>query len=316
MTAPALLALRALGLGDLLTAVPALRALADAFPRHRRVLALPAPLALLALHTGAVDEVLPSGPLAPLPVRRPDVAVNLHGRGPESHRVLLATAPRRLVAFASPAVPESAGGPAWRDGEHEVRRWCRLFEAHGIAADPGRLDLAAPPGAPPWARGATVLHPGAGFAARRWPAGRWAAVARAERAGGRRVLVTGGRQETALAARVAGLAGLDPGCVLAGRTTALELAAIVGAAGRVVCADTGVAHLATALRRPSVILFGPTAPAAWGPPTDRPWHRSLWAGVSGDARGDEVHAGLLAITVGDVLAELAALETSGAEVPA
>src|SRR5262249_6343706 len=49
---PTLLVLRALGLGDLLTAVPALCALADAFPAHRRVLAAPRALAPLALATG------------------------------------------------------------------------------------------------------------------------------------------------------------------------------------------------------------------------------------------------------------------------
>ena len=100
--------------------------------------------------------------------------------------------------------------------------------------------------------------------------------------------------------------------VLAGRTTVLELAAIVGVAGRVVCADTGVAHLATALRRPSVVLFGPTAPAAWGPPPDRPWHRVLWAGVPGDGRAAVVHPGLLRITVSDVLTELDALADTAA----
>ena len=304
---PALLVLRALGLGDLLTAVPALRALADAYPDHRRVLAVPAALAPLALHTGAVHETVFAAPLGPVPVAAPGVAVNLHGRGPESHRVLLATSPGRLVAFAHPEIPESAGGPAWRDDEHEIRRWCRLLHAHGIPADPARLDLPAPAGAPGWTHGASVLHPGAAFGARRWPVDRWAAVARAERALGRRVLVTGGPDETALAQRLGVLAGLEPGDVLAGRTTVLELAAIVGVAGRVVCADTGVAHLATALRRPSVVLFGPTAPAAWGPPPDRPWHRVLWAGVPGDGRAAVVHPGLLRITVSDVLTELDAL---------
>ena len=87
--------------------------------------------------------MLDARPLAALPPRThgADVAVNLHGRGPESHRVLLATAPRRLLAFAHPAVGETAGGPRWRAGEHEVARWCRLLAESGVPADPARLEL-------------------------------------------------------------------------------------------------------------------------------------------------------------------------------
>jgi hypothetical protein len=43
----------------------------------------------------------------------------------------------------------------------------------------------------------------------------------------------------------------------------------------VVCGDTGIAHLATAYRTPSVVLFGPQSPARWGPPAS-PLHRILW----------------------------------------
>jgi ADP-heptose:LPS heptosyltransferase/uncharacterized protein YjbJ (UPF0337 family) len=303
-----LVAYRALGLGDLLTAVPALRAIARAFPDHRRVLAAPRALAPLAGLTGALDAVVDAAPLAPLPdaLHGADLAVNLHGRGPESHRVLLAAGPRRLVAFAQPAA--GVDGPRWHAGEHEVLRWCRLLDEAGIPADPADLELPAPPiPAPYGAAGATVVHPGAGGGARRWPAERWAAVATAEREQGRAVVITGGPAEEALAAHVAVAAGLPAGAVLAGRTDLLALAATVAAAARVVCGDTGVAHLATALRTPSVVLFGPTAPAEWGPPPDRPWHRVLWAGGTGDPYAADPHPGLLAITAADVEAALRTL---------
>jgi ADP-heptose:LPS heptosyltransferase len=306
-----LVVLRALGLGDLLVGVPAYRALAEGFPEHRRVLATPAALAPLALATECFDEIVPAAPLAPFDeVREPDVAVNLHGSGPESHRVLLATKPRALIAFRHRDVRDTRGAPEWRVEEHEAARWCRLLAESGIAADATRLDLPPPDcPAPAAAFGATIVHPGAASAARRWPVERWAGIARAERDAGRTVLVTGSSAESALAADVAARAGLSPDAVLAGRTDVLELASVVAVAGRVVCGDTGVAHLATAYATPSVVLFGPIAPASWGPPRDRPCHRALWTGRRGDPHANHPDAGLLAITVDDVLAALATLPT-------
>lgn len=300
--------LRALGLGDLLTAVPALRALAAAFPDHRRVLAAPAALHPLVRLSATVDEAVDAAPLAALDrsLAGADVAVNLHGRGPQSHRVLLDSAPRRLIAFAHPDVPESAEGPPWSSTEHEVMRWCRLLRESGVPADPTALDLPAPPGPPPpGVGGATVIHPGAASGARRWPPERWAAVARHETGQGRTVVVTGSAGERTLALEVAEMAGLPASAVLAGRTDVLGLASVIAAAGLVVCGDTGVAHVATALGTPSVVLFGPVRPSQWGPPPDRPRHVALWAGQLGDPHGQEPDPGLLRITVDDVCAALA-----------
>ncbi len=301
---PLLVALRPLGLGDLLTAVPALRALADAFPSHRRILAAPAALEPLMAMTGAMDEVVATEPLVDLEpsLRGADVAVDLHGKGPASHWVLLASRPKRLIAFANPAVPESAGFPEWRQDEHEVSRWCRMLQESGVPADPGRLDLHPPAGPlPHGADGATLVHPGAAFPARRWPPERWAAVARAVAEAGSRVVITGGPGEEELASKVARGAGLPGEAVHAGRTDLAQLSRLVAAAARVVCTDTGVAHLATALGTPSVVLFGPTSPRHWGPPPDRPGHRVLWRGTTGDPRGETPDPGLLALSVEDVI---------------
>jgi ADP-heptose:LPS heptosyltransferase/uncharacterized protein YjbJ (UPF0337 family) len=295
-----IVALRALKLGDLLTAVPALRALARAYPEQERVLAAPAWLRGLALHTATVHRVVDTTPLAPLhpSLHHADVAVNLHGRGPQSTTLLRRTSPKRLIAF------DIEGGPSWDAGEHERARWCRLLTASGVPADPDDLLLPVPDLAPPArAVGATVLHPGASTASRRWPVARWAAVACAISGRGESVVITGDRSEMVLAREVARLAGLDPACVVAGSTSLLELLAIVGAARAVICGDTGVAHVASALSTPSVVLFGPTPPVVWGPPPAGP-HTVLWSGEAGDPHADQPHRGLLAITVDDVVGAL------------
>ena len=310
--------LRPLGLGDFLTGVPAYRAIAGAFPRAQRILAAPRALAPLAALLGdTFHDVLDAQPLAPLDpaLHGADVAVDLHGKGPASHRVLLAAQPKRLVAFANDAIAQSAGGAVWRAGEHEVRRWCRMLDAAGIPADPAALGLGVPTLAP-FAAGVTIVHPGAASAARCWPPERFAAVASAELQARRRVVITGSASEAALAQHVAARAGVATADVVAGRTSLLELAALVASASRVVCGDTGIAHLATAFRTPSVTLFGPVSPAEWGPPADRDDHRVLWAGRRGDPHGSTTDDGLLEITVADVVAALRRLPQRKAAMPA
>lgn len=52
---------------------------------------------------------------------------------------------------------------------------------------------------------------------------------------------------------------------LVGKTSLRELAALIDLADCVVCHDSGPLHLAAALRKPTVALFGPTNPARTGP---------------------------------------------------
>ncbi|MEU9506242.1 glycosyltransferase family 9 protein [Micromonospora sp. NPDC048170] len=299
-----ILALRALGVGDLATVTPALRALRAAHPDRELVLAAPGWLAPLVDLVGGVDRLVPTDGLGrPHPaVRAPHVAVNLHGRGPESHRLLARTRPGRLFAYASPEAGHH-DGPDWHADEHEVDRWCRLLDWYGIPADRTDLGLRRPaPGGVP--TGVTVLHPGSKVPAKRWPPGRFAALARNLAAGGHRVVLTGSPDERATAQRIADAAGLPADAVLAGRTDLGGLAALVAYARLVVSGDTGVAHLATGYRTASVVLFGPVSPAEWGPPPDRPRHRALWAGARQMARWEGVgtHPALAAIGIDEVLA--------------
>lgn len=296
-----ILVLRALGLGDLLTAVPALRALRRARPEERVVLAAPAGLADVVELVDAVDELLPTAALGALDWSGPPpcLAVNLHGAGPHSIADLLAQRPGRLLTHQHPACPD-VPGLGWRGDLHEIDRWCRLIEYGRFPAD--RTDFALPaPSLPNPAPGAVVVHPGAAHAARRWPPERYAKVAAALSTAGNHVVVTGSERERDLAVVVAEAAGLPDSAVLAGKTGLGELAALIAGASLVVCGDTGAGHLATAFHTPSVLLFGPTPPKLWGPPPDDPRHVPLWAGDVGDPHADHPDAGLLLVSEHQVL---------------
>ena len=298
--------LRALGLGDLLTGVPALRGLRRAFPQERIELTTTAAVAELAVSLGVVDVVAIGDLATPPAPTRPRQAVNLHGSGPQSHRWLAATRPGSLLAFAHPEVPASAGGPRWRSDEHEVLRWCRLLASAGVEADPEDLSIQPPTDPMPHESGRVVVHVGAASIARRWPPDRWAALVRRLIGAGLDPVLTGSTDERPIATYVAARAGLPPDRISAGRTSILELAGVVGGARLVIAGDTGVGHLATALGRPSVLLFGPTPPATWGPPAGRP-HAVLWKGTTGDPHAREPDPGLLGITVDEVERAAAAL---------
>jgi ADP-heptose:LPS heptosyltransferase len=232
------------------------------------------------------------------------VAVNLHGRGPQSHRVLQATRPGELIAFGSAEAGHE--GPEWVREEHEVDRWCRLVRSAG--GECGRQDLLLIAAPEPVVlegenlRDVVVLHPGAASGSRRWPVERWGEVARALTTLGHRVVVTGVESERSLTAAVASRAPevLD----LGGRLTLAQLDSLVANAKVLLSGDTGVAHLATAHRIPSVLLFGPTPPSQWGPSVDAHLHTVLWRDIPGaaaDPHSDVVDARLAAVRVDEVV---------------
>lgn len=308
---PTALVLRALHIGDLLVTVPALRALRRALPGHRIVLATAGSLAPLVTLTGAVDELLPTPDLDGFAWTGPppEVAVNLHGRGPESHRVLDAVAPRRRIGYGAPGWPGPDFDEIAQRYTHERERWCAVLSAHGIPADPADLRLPPPPGTDPHPTLAPVIvHPGARYGSKRWPARRFAEVAAALNCPVTPVVITGTAEERDLALTVAGAACLAESRVLAGRTDLEELCALVAGAALVVSGDTGVAHLAAAFGTPSVTLFGPVGPELWGPPADGP-HIVLGdeSVRRGDPFADDPDPALLAVGVGDVLRAAARL---------
>ena len=149
-----------------------------------------------------------------------------------------------------------------------------------------------------------LLHPGAGWGAKRWPAQRYGAVAAALAAQGYAVVVNRAPGEESLAADVVRSSG---GCAMDVATDMAELIAMTRRSALTIGGDTGPLHLACALGKPVVGIFGPTDPARNGP-YGVPFRALRHPGSRRDhARRSEPEAGLLTIGVDEVLAAVDAV---------
>jgi len=144
---------------------------------------------------------------------------------------------------------------------------------------------------------AALINPGAGWGAKRWPAERYAAVARGLMERGMKVLVNAGPGEESLAEQVVeaanGATGLS--CTLE------QLIALTRRVSLAIAGDTGPLHLACALGRPVVGIYGPTDPARNGPYGTRFRVLRSPGSVRDHTRNEAPEAGLLTITPNAVL---------------
>jgi ADP-heptose:LPS heptosyltransferase len=330
--------LRALQLGDLLCAVPAFRALRGAFPDAEIVLiGLPWARAFVDRYPDYLDgfrefpgfpglpERTPQlerfpGFLAEIQAERFDLAVQLHGSGPIVNPLTVALGARHSAGFYLPGdhCPDPLRFMPWPDRGLEIRRMLGLMEFLGVPPLGEHLEfplyeedhraLHAVEEVRPLRPGQyACVHPGASVPERRWAPGRFARVAEALVARGLCVVLTGTAAESELTRAVARESEV-PLLDLAGRTGLGALAALLQGACLLVSNDTGVSHVAAALRVPSVIISTGDNPGRWAP-IDVRRHRVLCsdAGVSpaeviaqvDDLRSDEsIGADALAVMGG------------------
>ena len=112
------------------------------------------------------------------------------------------------------------------------------------------------------------LNPGAATAYRRWHASNFATLGdRLHERYGAHIIITTGPREDNLADQVAGLMSHSP--IIANQATPMQLAALLQRCDLYISNDTGPMHLSTAVKTPTVALFGASNLIQWAPPWDR-----------------------------------------------
>jgi ADP-heptose:LPS heptosyltransferase len=302
--------LRALQVGDLLCAVPALRALRAGFPRaHVTLIGLPWARSFARRFAAYIDafaefpgcEGMPEGAGTPEDLRRFfawavarrfDLALQMHGNGAVSNAVVAQFGARVSAGFhPAGTCPDPRRFAPYPESAHEIRRWLQLTEFIGL---PGRgeqlefplttedfREFARLPEAPQLQAGAyACIHPGARAETRRWPTARFAQVADALAAQGLRIVITGNGAEADLARRLrAAMSVAHPAPLDLARDISLgALAVVISRARLLVANDTGVSHVAAGLGTPSVIVFTAADPTRWAP-LDSRRHRAVFVPV-------------------------------------
>ena len=276
--------------GDVLLATPTLAVLHRAYPEACFFWAVAPHAQPLVARNPRLTGLVDTGPVVGggrytwgdvlalarrLRALRCDTAVYLERSLVLSLALLLAGIPQRLGLdsqgrglFLTHRVPVPL------EPRHEAELYLDTARHVGVSVEGARLEYVPSEGARqrvrqlvPEDRLVAVIHPAGGenpggvLLSKRWPAPRFAELARRLAQGGAHVVIIGGPNDRGLGEEVAGMWGEN----LAGRLSWDETAALLERAALFVGNDTGAMHLAVACGAPTVALFGPTDPRRYGP---------------------------------------------------
>ena len=297
---------RTLHLGDMLCAVPALRALRASLPKAVITLVgLPWARQFARRFQHYIDDFVafPGHPLLPeqevrheelapfytgLCGRQATLALQMHDNGAPGNEIVAGFGARVMAGYCSgkAVATEHTILYPYPEVGAEPDRLLRLVERLGAGAagdhlefplaQEDRKELEASGIAAGLEPGNYIcIHPGARRHDRRWPPQRFAEVADCLAAEfGVGVVLTGSAEEAGLASEVAG--HMRARAVHAAAPLSIgAMAALLTNARLLVCNDTGVSHIAAGLRLKSVVIFSRADIARWAP-LDRDKHRCIW----------------------------------------
>lgn len=325
--------LRALQLGDLLCAVPAWRALRASFPSaHIALVSLPWARQFVSRFTHYLDEFiefpgypgLPERPYAlesipqflmDMQRRHFDLALQMHGNGYYANALAALWGARMTAGFyvQGEFCPDTRSFIPYPDSVPEVHRHLKLMESIGVRSLGDYMEWPVTP-ADEHAFGSleagrslkrgnyVCIHPGGRGPSRRWAPESFARIADAMSGRGFQVVITGTAEESHLADAMK-CAMRTQAVTMVGQTDLGTLGVLLRDAQLLIANDTGVSHVAAALRLPSVIICTGSDPVRWGP-LDRQRHRMV---VGADASLG---------TVGREIDDLLKSESIPTEVPA
>lgn len=302
--------LRPLQFGDLMCTVPAFRALRAAFPEAEiSLIGLPWSISFVKRFHHYLDHLIefpgfPGFPEQPPKIdqfpdfllqaqaERFDLALQMQGSGSLSNSIIELLGAKITAGFYLEGLycPNPSTYLRYPVGEHEIIRHLRLMDFLDIPRQ--GVDLEFPIHEEDWQafagmqayhdffnRDYVIIHPGARAADRRWPPERFAAVADGIAEHGFRVVLTGTEAEREITRAVAAQMMIPP-LDLTGETTYGTMATLLAGARLLISNDTGVSHLAAALKVPSVVLFSNSEPDRWGPMDQKLHRRILWASAA------------------------------------
>jgi ADP-heptose:LPS heptosyltransferase len=293
---------RALELGDVLCAVPSLRALRAAYPDAEiTFIGLPWSRELIRRFPLYVDHVMEFPGYPGLPEREPDfrkipeffrdaqarhfdLALQLHGSGSYVNSIVRLLDARQTAGFYLPGAycPDSDLFCPYPESGHEISRLLRLTDHLGMPSQGTYLefplyeqDVRRCEELPMWTalrnENYICIHPGARWLSRRWTPEGFAAVADALSDEGYRIVFTGSSAEVTWVQRVMSFMR-TPAIDVSGQTTLGSLGVLLRGSQLVICNDTGVSHVACGLGIPTVVIGLGSDLDRWAP-LDREKHR-------------------------------------------